>query len=155
MQIYERHKQDEIDKEAYLSKKEDLSKKLKNTEQEIVIITDKIKENTSSGHNLNVDKLRFGNLRKEMEKMDKKDEIMLVNQESLAEKIYIIRGQKVMLDFELADIYGYETKNFNRQVKNNIEKFEGEDFMFRLTTYEVEELSRCKNFHLEQRHRTR
>ena len=44
----------------------------------------------------------FGNLRKGMEKMDKKDEIMLVNQESLAEKIYIIRGQKVMLDFELA-----------------------------------------------------
>jgi len=37
-----------------------------------------------------------------MEKMDKKDEIMLVNQESLAEKICIIRGQKVMLDFELA-----------------------------------------------------
>ena len=72
----------------------------------------------------------FGNLRKGMEKMDKKDEIMLVNQESLAEKIYIIRGQKVMLDFELAEIYGYETKNFNRQVKNNIEKFEGEDFMF-------------------------
>ena len=65
-----------------------------------------------------------GNLRKGMEKMDKKDEIMLVNQESLAEKIYIIRGQKVMLDFELAEIYGYETKNFNRQVKNNIEKFE-------------------------------
>ena len=58
MQLYERHKQDEIDKEAYLSKKEDLSKKLKNTEQEIAIITDKIKENTSSGHNLNVDKLR-------------------------------------------------------------------------------------------------
>ena len=44
----------------------------------------------------------FGNLRKGMEKMDKKDEIMLVNQESLAEKICIIRGQKVMLDFELA-----------------------------------------------------
>ena len=92
----------------------------------------------------------FGNLRKGMEKMDKKDEIMLVNQESLAEKICIIRGQKVMLDFELAEIYGYETKNFNRQVKNNIEKFEGEDFMFRLTTQEVEELSRCKNFTLNR-----
>ena len=75
----------QIKKHIYQRKK-DLSKKLKNTEQEIVIITDKIKENTSSGHNLNVDKLRFGNLRKE------------------AEKIYIIRGQKVMLDFELAEI---------------------------------------------------
>ena len=47
-----------------------------------------------------------------------------------------------MLDFELAEIYGYETKNFNRQVKNNIEKFEGKDFMFQLTAQEVEELSK-------------
>ncbi len=51
-----------------------------------------------------------------------------------------------MLDFELAEIYGYETKNFNRQVKNNAEKFEGEDFMFQLTDEEMVELSRCKNF---------
>ena len=51
-------------------------------------------------------------------------------------KIYIIRGQKVMLDFELAEIYGYETKAFNQQVKRTIEKFD-EDFMFRLTDEEV------------------
>ena len=81
----------------------------------------------------------FGNLRKRMEKMDKKDEIMLVNQESFAEKIYIIRGQKVMLDFELAEIYGYETKRFNEQVKNNIEKFD-DDFRFQLTKEEWENL---------------
>ena len=81
----------------------------------------------------------FGNLRKGMEKMDKKDEIMLVNQESLTEKIYIIRGQKVMLDFELAEIYGYETKRFNEQVKNNIEKFD-DDFRFQLTKEEWENL---------------
>ena len=81
----------------------------------------------------------FGNLRKGMKKMDKKDEIMLVNQESLAEKIYIIRGQKVMLDFELAEIYGYETKRFNEQVKNNIEKFD-DDFRFQLTKEEWENL---------------
>ena len=81
----------------------------------------------------------FGNLRKGMEKMDKKDEIMLGNQESLAEKIYIIRGQKVMLDFELAEIYGYETKRFNEQVKNNIEKFD-DDFRFQLTKEEWENL---------------
>ena len=54
-----------------------------------------------------------------------------------------------MLDFELAEIYGYETKNFNRQVKNNIEKFEGEDFMFRLTEEEMDDL-RCKNFTLNR-----
>ena len=71
--------------------------------------------------------------------MDKKDEIMLVNQESLAEKIYIIRGQKVMLDFELAETYGYETKRFNEQVKNNIEKFD-DDFRFQLTKEEWENL---------------
>ena len=87
----------------------------------------------------------FGDLRKGVGKMDKKDERMLVNQESLVKKIYIIRGQKVMLDFELAEIYGYETKNFNRQVKNNIEKFEGEDFMFRITEEEMDNL-RCKIF---------
>lgn len=56
------------------------------------------------------------------EGIDKKDEIMLVNQEFLAKKIYIVRGQKVMLDFELAEIYGYETKVFNQQVKRNMEK---------------------------------
>ncbi len=50
-----------------------------------------------------------------------------------------------MLDADLAEIYGYETKNFNRQVKNNIEKFEGEDFMFQLTENEFANL-RCKNF---------
>ena len=70
-----------------------------------------------------------GNLNKEDKEMDKKDEMMIVNHESLVKKIYIIRGQKVMLDFELAEIYGYETKRFNEQVKRNIEKFD-EDFMF-------------------------
>ena len=82
--------------------------------------------------------------------MDKKYELILVDKDSLAKKIYIVRNQKVMLDFELAEIYGYETKNFNRQVKNNSDKFEGEDFMFQLTTQEVEELSRCKNFTLNR-----
>ena len=55
-------------------------------------------------------------------------------------KIYEIRGQKVMLDFDLAEIYGIETKYLKRSVKRNIERFEGEDFMFELTK---EELSRC------------
>ena len=53
-----------------------------------------------------------------------------------------------MLDSDLAEIYGYETKNFKRQVKNNIAKFEGDDFMFELNDEEVENLSRCKNFTL-------
>jgi len=54
-----------------------------------------------------------------------------------------------MLDFELAEIYGYETKAFNQQVKRNIEKFD-EDFMFRLTDEEVSELSRSQNVTLNR-----
>ena len=76
---------------------------------------------------------------------DENKEIVIVDDKTIQEKIYFIRGQKVMLDADLAEIYGYETKNFNRQVKNNIEKFEGEDFMFQLTENEFENL-RCKNF---------
>ena len=76
---------------------------------------------------------------------DENKEIVIVDDKTIQEKIYFIREQKVMLDADLAEIYGYETKNFNRQVKNNIEKFEGEDFMFQLTENEFENL-RCKNF---------
>ena len=43
---------------------------------------------------------------------------------SISSMFYEVRGQKVMLDFELAEFYGYETKRFNEQVKNNIEKFD-------------------------------
>ncbi len=56
---------------------------------------------------------------------------------------YTIRGLKVMLDGDLAEIYGYSTKAFNRQVKNNIEKFD-EDFRFQLNDSEVVLLSRSK-----------
>ena len=45
--------------------------------------------------------------------------------------IYVIRGQRVMLDFDLAALYDVETKVLNRQVNRNIERFP-EDFMFRL-----------------------
>ncbi len=68
-----------------------------------------------------------------------KQEIILINEETIQSKIYIIRGQKVMLDFELAEIYGYTTTKFNQQVKNNIEKFD-EDFMFQLTKEEFDNL---------------
>lgn len=51
---------------------------------------------------------------------------------------------KVMLDFELAEIYGYTTKAFNQQVRNNEEKFD-EDFRFRLTREELDSLARSKN----------
>ena len=68
-----------------------------------------------------------------------KNEIALVTQENIRNKIYTIRGQRVMLDSDLAAIYGYTTTTFNQQVKNNKEKFE-EDFMFILTADEFENL---------------
>lgn len=68
-----------------------------------------------------------------------------LNEKMIESMIYVIRGQKVMLDFDLAEIYGYETKNFNRQVKNNISKFD-KDFMFKLTREEYNDILRCKNF---------
>lgn len=57
-------------------------------------------------------------------------------------KIYDIRGQKVMLDFDLAEMYGIETKYLKRSVKNNIRRFPAPDFMFELTKNEWESL-RC------------
>lgn len=53
--------------------------------------------------------------------------------------VYIVRGQQVMLDTDLAKIYGYEVKRLNQQVKRNIRRFP-EDFMFQLNELEVEEL---------------
>jgi hypothetical protein len=53
----------------------------------------------------------------------------------IQQKIFEIRGQKVMLDFDLATLYEVETRVFNQAVKRNIESFP-EDFMFRLTTQE-------------------
>ncbi len=66
-----------------------------------------------------------------------------IDAEYLTGMIYNLRGVRVMLDADLAAIYGYSTKDFNRQVKNNIEKFDN-DFMFQLTNEECEIL-RCKN----------
>lgn len=73
------------------------------------------------------------------EEEKEKQEIILINEETIQSKIYIVRGQKVMLDFELAEIYGYTTTKFNQQVKNNIEKFD-KDFMFQLTKEEFNNL---------------
>ena len=67
----------------------------------------------------------------------KKPEFSLIDEDLLKSRIYTIRGVKVMLDADLAEIYGYSTKSFNQQVKNNIEKFD-EDFRFRLNSEEFE-----------------
>ncbi len=67
------------------------------------------------------------------------NEIAIISESDLKSKIYIIRGVQVMLDIDLAEIYGYETKRFNEQVKNNIERFD-DDFRFQLTDEEVKDL---------------
>ena len=77
------------------------------------------------------------------------NQIVVINEENIKEKIYYIRGKQVMIDSDLAKIYGYSTKAFNQQVKNNIDKFD-EDFMFRLTNQEVILLSRSKNLTLNK-----
>lgn len=58
-----------------------------------------------------------------------------MDQENIQNKIYIIRNQKIMIDRDLAEIYGVETRVLNQAVKRNIERFP-EDFMFRLNDYE-------------------
>ena len=72
---------------------------------------------------------------------DKKEEIKIVKvtEELIKAKTYEVRGYKVMLDFDLAKIYGYSTKAFNQQVKNNSERF-ASDFAFKLTKEEVNNL---------------
>ena len=57
--------------------------------------------------------------------------------------IFTVRGVKVMLDSDLAEIYGYQTGRFNQQVKNNIEKFD-EDFRFQLTKEEYQQILKSK-----------
>ena len=61
----------------------------------------------------------------------------LITTDDIRSKVYILRGQQVMLDQDLAEIYGYQVKNLNQQVKRNLTRFP-EDFMFQLTKEEVE-----------------
>ena len=76
-------------------------------------------------------------------------EIAIIDENSLKSRIFTIRGIKVMLDSDLAELYGYSTKRFNEQVKNNIEKFD-EDFRFQVTKEEYREILRSKKSTLEQ-----
>ena len=80
--------------------------------------------------------------------MEEQNELIL-GETQLKDKIYVIRGVQVMLDADLAEIYGYTTKAFNQQVKNNIEKFDEEDLMFQLTKEEKDVILRSKFMTLE------
>lgn len=68
--------------------------------------------------------------------MAENTELMTVD--NICNRVYVIRGQQVMLDYDLAEIYGYEVKRLNEQVKRNITRFP-EDFMFQLTKDEIPE----------------
>ena len=76
--------------------------------------------------------------------MEEREEIIILDEKSLEDKIYMIRGQQVMLDFDLAKIYGYTVSAFNQQVKRNIERFPA-DFMFQLEPSEFTQCSKSQN----------
>src|SRR5574344_1307492 len=76
---------------------------------------------------------------------NKIDDVSNINrpETNIENMIYEIRGVQVMLDSDLAELFGYETKNLNRQVQRNIERFPN-DFCFQLTKKEYDFL-RCQN----------
>ena len=71
--------------------------------------------------------------------MARKELQALVAEQKILNRIYAIRGQKVMLDEDLAEMYGVETRRLNEQLKRNIKRFP-KDFMFTLTAKEYENL---------------
>ena len=71
--------------------------------------------------------------------MAKKKNSLILPDEVIINKIYLLRGQKVMIDRDLADLYGVETKVLKRAVRRNIDRFPG-DFMFVLKAKAYESL---------------
>lgn len=70
----------------------------------------------------------------------------LIHPEVIVQRIFLIRGQRVMIDRDLAELYGVETKYLNRQVRRNHDRFPPE-FMFQLTAEEKRELvTNCHRF---------
>ena len=71
--------------------------------------------------------------------MSKNSLVRLVEEEKIMNKINVIRNHKVMLDFDLAEMYGVETKRLNEQLKRNLKRFP-KDFMFTLSEKETQHL---------------
>lgn len=65
--------------------------------------------------------------------------VIPMKEENIASHIYLIRGEKVMLDYDLAMLYGVETRALKQAVKRNVKRFP-DDFMFVLTLDEVDNL---------------
>ena len=68
--------------------------------------------------------------------MDRNNSLLIIEN-----KIYELRGVKVMFDFDLAELYGMQTKVLKQAVRRNIKRFDGDDFMFEVS---LEELSRSQ-----------
>lgn len=66
-------------------------------------------------------------------------DLLTITQESIQSQIYTIRGRQVMIDRELAVLYGVETKVLNQAVKRNIERFPVDEFMFQMTEVELKD----------------
>lgn len=71
--------------------------------------------------------------------MANKQTLAILSDDIFVNKIYVIRNQKVMLDSDLAELYGVETKRLNEQIRRNLDRFP-EDFMFQLTEMEWDSL---------------
>lgn len=84
--------------------------------------------------------------------MAKSERGALVRVEHITQTILLLRGQRVILDAELAALYGVTTKRLNEQVKRNAERFP-DDFMFRLSRDETEALNRSQIATGSQKHR--
>jgi hypothetical protein len=65
--------------------------------------------------------------------------LIAVAEEAIINKIYLVRGRKVMLDYDLSEMYAVETKQLKRQVRRNVDRFP-DDFMFELTFQEYDAL---------------
>ena len=85
-------------------------------------------------------------------RMTKTNDTALVPVERITHSILILRGQRVLLDSELAALYDVTTKALNQAVKRNAERFP-EDFMFRLSRAEAEALNRSQSVTGSQKHR--
>lgn len=70
--------------------------------------------------------------------MEEKGKNLITLEERIRSNIYVIRGKKVMIDRDLADLYGIETRTLNQAVRRNIKRFP-EDFMFQMTAEELKD----------------
>jgi len=73
--------------------------------------------------------------------MTKKKDVVAIPDEAVVSKIFVIRGIKVMIDTDLAELYGVPTKRLNEQVRRNIKRFP-KDFMFQLKKGEKQFLTK-------------